>query len=149
MKILVLLDGSMWSHKGALYALRIAKEKKAEVVLFSVLDKRDSKSMAFNFCTQSNMCSRIENYESQIWRDLRKNINDEMAQLLLFFNREGIQTESKVVEGTAAKEIIKEVQDNGYSLIVMGGYGRNPRSGGSSLFPKLLGEQQVPVFLAR
>jgi hypothetical protein len=88
MKILVLLDGSMWSHKGALYALRIAREKKAEVVLFSVLDKRDSKSMAFNFCTQSNMCSRIENYESQIWRDMRKNINDEMAQVLLFFNRE-------------------------------------------------------------
>lgn len=68
MKILVLLDGSMWSHKGALYALRIAREKKAEIVLFSVLDKRDSKSMAFNFCNQSNMCNRITNYESQIWR---------------------------------------------------------------------------------
>ncbi len=149
MKILVLLDGSMWSHKGALYALRIAKKKKADVVLFSVLDKRDSKSMAFNFCNQSNMCSKIENYESQIWRDLRKNINDEMAQLLLFFNREGIQTEVKVVEGTAAKAIITEVQDNEYGLVVMGGYGRNPRSGGSSLLPKLLGDLQVPVFMAR
>lgn len=149
MKIMVLLDGSMWSHKGALYALRIAREKKAEVVLFSVLDKRDSKTMAFNFCTQSNMCSRIENYEAQIWRDLRKNINDEMAQVLLFFNREGIQTESKIVEGTAAEEIIKEVQDNGYGLIVMGGYGRNPKSGGSRLFPKLTSQLQVPIFLAR
>ena len=132
----------MWSHKAALYALRIAREKKAEVVLFSVLDKRDSKTMAFNFCTQSNMCSRIENYEAQIWRDLRKNINDEMAQVLLFFNREGIQTESKIVEGTAAEEIIKEVQDNGYGLIVMGGYGRTPTSGGSRPFPKLTSHLQ-------
>ncbi len=149
MKILVLLDGSMWSHKGALYALRIAKEKKAEAVLFSVLDKRDSKSMAYNFCTQSNMCSRIENYEAQIWRDLRKNINDEMAQVLLFFNREGIPTETKIVEGTASEEIVKEAQENGYDLVVMGGYGRNPKSGGNRLFPELMKEAQVPIFLAR
>ncbi len=149
MKILVLLDGSMWSHKGALYALRIAKEKKAEAVLFSVLDKRDSKSMAFNFCTQSNMCSRIENYEAQIWRDLRKSTNDEMTQVLLFFNREGIPTETKIVEGIAADEIVKEAQSNGYDLIVMGGYGRNPKSGGNRLFPRLMEEVPVPIFLAR
>ena len=149
MKILVLLDGSMWSHKGALYALRIAREKKAEIVLFSVLDKRDSKSMAFNFCNQSNMCSRISNYESQIWRDMRKNINDEMAQLLLFFNREGIETTIKVVEGTAANEIVKETEGDGYGLIVMGAYGRNPRSGANGLFKQLISELQVPIFLAR
>ncbi len=149
MKILVLLDGSMWSHKGALYALRIAQEKKTEVVLFSVLDKRDSKSMAFNFCTQSDMCSRIENYESQIWRDMRKNINDEMAQVLLFFNREKISTTSKIVEGSASEEIIREAESNGYGLIVMGAYGRNPRSSGNSLFPKLINKLQVPVFMAR
>jgi len=149
MKILVLLDGSMWSHKGALYALRIAQEKKAEVLLFSVMDKQDSKSMAFNFCTQSNMCNRIENYESQIWHGLRKNINDEMAQLLLFFNRESIPTESKIVEGNASEEIIKEVQGNGYGLVVMGAYGRNPRTSGNSLFSKLVNKLQVPVFMAR
>jgi len=149
MKILVLLDGSMWSHKGALYALRIAREKKAEIVLFSVLDKRDSKTMAFNFCNQSNMCSRITNYESQIWRDMRKSINDEQAQLLLFFNREGIETETKVVEGTAAEEIIKEAEDDGYGLIVMGAYGRNPRSGANTLFSHLITRLRVPIFLAR
>lgn len=149
MKILVLLDGSMWSHKGALYALRIAREKKAKIVLFSVLDKRDSKSMAFNFCNQSNMCSRITNYESQIWRDMRKNINDEMAQLLLFFNREGIETETKVVEGTAEDEIIREAEEDGYGLIVMGAYGRNPRSGATTLFTRLITHLQVPIFLAR
>lgn len=149
MKILVLLDGSMWSHKGALYALRIAREKKAEIVLYSVLDKRDSKTMAFNFCNQSNMCSRITNYESQIWRDMRKNINDEMAQLLLFFNREGIETEIKVVEGTAADEIIKEAEDDGYGLIIMGAYGRNPRSGANTLFSHLITRLRVPIFLAR
>ena len=149
MKILVLLDGSMWSHKGALYALRIAKEKKAEAVLFSVLDKRDSKSMAFNFCTQSDMCSRIENYEAQIWRDLRKSISDEMTQVLLFFNREGIPTETKIVEGTASDEIIKEALSSEYDLVVMGGYGRNPKSGGNRLFPRLAEELQVPIFMAR
>ncbi len=149
MKILVLLDGSMWSHKGALYALRIAKEKNAEAVLFSVMDKRDSKTMAFNYCTQLNMCSRIETLEAQIWRDLRKSISDEMTQVLLFFNREGIPTETKIVEGTASDEIVKEAKTHGYDLIVMGGYGRNPKSGGNRLFPKLVEEVPVPVFLAR
>ena len=61
MKILVLLDGSTWSQKGALHAIQIAKHKSADVTFFSVLDRNEAKALAFNFCAQSDMCHLIKN----------------------------------------------------------------------------------------
>ncbi|HNQ33226.1 MAG TPA: universal stress protein, partial [Methanoculleus sp.] len=60
MKILVLIDGSKWSQKAALHAIEVAKQKNGEVVLFSVLDIKEAKAMAFNFCTQSGICDRLQ-----------------------------------------------------------------------------------------
>jgi len=148
MKILILIDGSMWSHKAAMYALQLAKKKEAEIVLFSVLDKRESKSMAFNFCTQSNMCDRIENYESQIWHDMRRSINDEMTQMLIQMGKQGISTTSKIVEGDLVGEIIKEAKSGGYSLIMMGASGKQARTTISKLFVDISNEVTIPLFIA-
>ena len=148
MKILVLIDGSMWSHKAAMYALQFARKKGAEIVLFSVLDKRESKSMAFNFCNQSNICDRIENYESQIWRDMRRSINDEMTQMLIQLGKKGISATSKIVEGDVVGEIIREVNDGGYSLVIMGASGKHARSTLSTLFVSISNEVNIPLFIA-
>ena len=43
MKLLILLDGSVWSFKAALTALEIARKKEAKATLFSVLDIADAK----------------------------------------------------------------------------------------------------------
>lgn len=148
MKILVLIDGSMWSHKAAMYALQIAKKKDAEIMLFSVLDKRESKSMAFNFCTQSNMCDRIENYESQIWRDMRRSINDEMTQMLIQLGKQRIKAESRIVEGGLVEEVVREANTGGYSVIIMGASGKQARSTPSKLFVNISNEVDIPLFIA-
>ncbi len=148
MKLLVLIDGSMWSHKAAMYALQLARKKEAEIVLFSVLDKRESKAMAFNFCTQSNMCDRIENYESQIWRDMRRSINDEMTQMLIQMGKQKISATSRIVEGNIAEEVVKEANGGGYSLIIMGASGKQARSTLSKLFVNISNEVDIPLFIA-
>ncbi|NYT04996.1 MAG: universal stress protein [Methanomicrobiales archaeon] len=147
MKILVLLDGSKWSQKAAMHAITIAKRKKAQVMFFSVLDIREAKAMAFNFCAQSDLCDRIKNYEEQIWRDMKKSINDEIADILYYYNRENVDCLSKVVEGNLHEEIVREVKDGGYTLIVMGAYGKNAKIRMGSLFCDISRDVTAPILI--
>lgn len=137
----------MWSQKAALHALEIAKKKKADVVLMSVLDIHDAKALAFNFCSQSGICDRIKSYEDQIWRDMRRNINEEMSQVLFHYSEEEVACSSKIVEGTAAAEIVKEAETGGYSLVVMGAHGRNAKDRLGMLSSDLAGKTTAPILI--
>lgn len=147
MKILVLLDGSMWSQKAALHAMEIAQKKKAEVVLMSVLDIHEAKTMAFNFCSQSGMCDRIKSYEDQIWRDMRRNINEEIAQVLFHYSAQNVACTSKILEGSAAAEIVREAESGGYSLVVMGAHGRNAKDRLGTLSSEVAGKINAPILI--
>jgi nucleotide-binding universal stress UspA family protein len=125
MKILVLIDGSMWSHKAAIHALPIAKRKRAGVVFLSVLDIDDAKTMAFNYCSQSDLCDRIKDYEEQIWRDMKRGINNEIADIMFYYNTEDIPCTYKVVEGKTMERIVQEANSGEYSLVVMGSHGKD------------------------
>jgi nucleotide-binding universal stress UspA family protein len=149
MKILILMDGSLWSQKAALHAITIAKRKNAEVTFFSVLDIKEAKAMAFNFCTQSDMCDRIKNYEEQIWRDMKKNINTAISDILFHYNTENIACTSKIVEGVTTEEIVREANSNGYGLVVMGAYGKNTKTRVGRLFTEIAGDITVPVLIIR
>ncbi len=149
MKYLVLLDGSKWSQKAALHAISIAKKKGAEVVFFSVLDIREARAMAFNFCAQSGICDRVKDYEVQIWRDMKKNIQDELAAILYHYNKEHLTCSSKIVEGITRDEVIREANAGEYSLVVMGAYGRSGKSRISTLFEEIAGEVTPPILIVR
>ncbi len=149
MKYLVLLDGSKWSQKAALHAISIAKKKGAEVIFFSVLDIREARSLAFNFCAQSGICDRVKDYETQIWRDMKKGIQDELAEILYHYNRENLACSSKIVEGITRDEVIREANSGDYSLIVMGAYGKSGKARISTLLEEVAGEVQVPVLIVR
>lgn len=149
MKILVLTDGSMWSHKAALHAAAIAKKKEAEVVVFSVLDREEAKSIAFNFCMESGMCDRITNYEEQIWRDMKKHLHDEVHDITAHFIRQDITCTSRIVEGRTDEEIITETQDGGYSLVVMGAYGKRGKGKMGGLFEGIGGRIDVPLLVVK
>jgi nucleotide-binding universal stress UspA family protein len=149
MKYLVLLDGSKWSQKAALHAISIAKKKGAEVVFFSVLDIREARALAFNFCAQSGICDRVKDYETQIWRDMKKGIQDELAEILYHYNRENLVCSSKIVEGITRDEVIREANGGDYSLIVMGAYGKSGKTRISTLLEEVAGEVQVPVLIVR
>lgn len=149
MKILVLLDGSMWSHKAALHAMNVAKRKSADVTFFSVLDRRAAKELAFNFCVQSDMCDRIKDHEVQIWRDMRKSINEEMAGVLHHCNSMDVACSSKVVEGDRKDLIVEEANSGAYTLIVMGAYGRDAKTEIGSLCISISREITPPLLIVR
>ncbi|MDN7024195.1 universal stress protein [Methanoculleus sp. FWC-SCC1] len=149
MKYLVLLDGSKWSQKAALHAVSIAKRKGAEVVFFSVLDIREARSLAFNFCAQSGICDRVKDYETQIWRDMKKGVQDDLAGILHHCNREKLACSSKIAEGITRDEVIHEANAGGYSLIIMGAYGKSGKTRLSALLEEVAGEVETPILIVR
>ncbi|TAJ44598.1 universal stress protein [Methanofollis fontis] len=149
MKILALIDGSKWSHKGALHATAIGKKKGADVVLFSVLDRREARTMAFNYCTQSDQCEIIGTYEQNIWQDMQKNIQTELDSIQGFCSREGCRCTTKITEGDRRDEIVREIREGGYGLVVMGAYGRSGKAQIGSCLGEICGDIDVPALIVR
>jgi nucleotide-binding universal stress UspA family protein len=149
MKILVLIDGSKWSQKAALHAIELAKRKNAEVILFSVLDIAEAKAMAFNFCAQSGICDQLKDYESRIWKDMRKSIEDDQNQILSRYRGEQIRCSTKMVEGRIRDEVLREANSGEYGLVVMGTFGRSGKSRVSALLEQIGGVVRPPLLVVR
>lgn len=149
MKILVLLDGSAWSQKCALHAIQIARDKNADVTFFSVLDRNEARALAFNFCAQSDVCHLIKDYEEQIWRDMKRSINTELNDLLYHYTREDISCNTRMVEGDVGEEVVREANNGGYSLVVMGAYGKGGKSHEGALSENIAGLIKPPLLIVK
>ena len=149
MRILVLIDGSKWSQKAALHAIAIAKRRNGKVILFSVLDRREAKAMAFNMGLISENLEDIQRFEETIWRDMKKSIRDIMSNLLEFCQEQGVNCSFRIVEGSAKDKILEEANSGSYSLIVMGAYGRSGKTRIGSLLEEVVGLMEPPVMVVR
>ena len=149
MKILVLIDGSKWSQKAALHAIEVAKQKNGEVVLFSVLDIKEANAMAFNFCTQSGICDRLQDYEGRIWADMRKSTEGDIAGILSRSREENIRCSSKIVEGRVREEVVNEANSGGYGLVVMGAFGKSGKARIGALIEDIGGVIRPPLLIVR
>jgi len=149
MKILVLLDGSKWSYKAAINAIEIAKKKDAEITIFSVIDRGETRSAAFYFCRQSDRCDLVNEHEEKIYRDLKKSIGEDLNELNLNMNRINLNGTSKVVEGKRDEEILKEYDAGGYTLVVMGAYGKRSNMRIGTLFKEISTAVNVPILVIR
>ncbi len=149
MKILVLIDGSKWSQKAALHAIAIAKRKNAKIILFSVLDRREAKAIAFNLSMRSDKIEEIKRFEEQIWKDMKKSVKEIMVGLLELCHEENVNCSMKIVEGIAKDEILKEANSGAYALVVMGAYGKSGKTRIGSLLEELAGVIQPPLLIVR
>jgi len=148
-RILVLVDGSKWSQKAALHAIKIAKSKKAKIFLFSVLDRREARAMAFNLSTRSGDINDLERFEGEIWKNMKRDIHDILTNLLEFCRGEGINCSIKIVEGIAKDEVLKEANSGKYSLVVLGAYGKSGKTRIGSLLEELAGLIEPPMLIVR
>ncbi len=148
-RILVLLDGSTWSHKCALHAVDLAKKSGVGVVFFSVLDRSEARALALNFCAQSDFCHLIKDYELRIWRDMRKSINHELSELITYYAKQKVECSTKIVEGKVRDEVITEANSGDYHLIVMGAYGKSGKSHTGTLFEQIAGLVNPPILIVR
>jgi len=119
------------------------------VTFFSVLDRDEARGLAFNFCAQSDMCHLIKDYEEQIWRDMKKSINSELNDVLYHYTREDIRCSTKIVEGTVEDEVVREANTGGYSLVVMGAYGKSGKSHSGNLSYKIAGLVKPPLLIVK
>ncbi|AHL21907.1 MULTISPECIES: universal stress protein [Thermococcus] len=149
MRILVLVDGSKWSQKAALHAFAVAKSKKAKVVLFSVLDRREARAIAFHASVRSGSLEEIKRFEETLWEENKKSIKDLLTTLLELGQREGVNCAFKIVEGPAKDRILEEANSGNYSLVVMGAYGKSGKTRIGSLLEEVVGHIEPPVMIVR
>ncbi|WP_456421322.1 universal stress protein [Thermococcus sp.] len=149
MKILVLVDGSKWSQKAALHAFAIAREKRAKVVLFSVLDRREVRAIAFHASVRSGSLEEIKRFEETLWEETKRSVKDLLTTLLELGQREGVNCAFKIVEGPAKDRIIEEANSGNYSLVVMGAYGKSGKTRIGSLLEEVVGHIEPPVMIVR
>ena len=149
MKILVLIDGSKWSHKAALHAIELAKRKNAEIILFSVLDIAEARALAFNFCAQSGICDQVKDYEGRIWGDMRKSTQQELTAILSRYTGEKVRCSSKIMEGRIRDEVLREANSGEYGLVVMGAFGRSGKTRISALLEQIGGAVRPPLLVVR
>ncbi|ANF22601.1 universal stress protein [Thermococcus piezophilus] len=149
MKILVLVDGSKWSQKAALHAIAIAKKKRGKVTLFSVLDRREARALAFNMGMISQDLRNVQKFEEEIWEEMKRSIRDIMTNLLELCQQEGVNCSIRIVEGEAKGKILEEANSGKYSLVVMGAYGRSGKTRIGSLLEEVAGSINPPVMVVR
>ncbi len=147
--ILVLVDGSKWSQKAALHAIAIAKRKRDKIILFSVLDRREAKALAFNIGMRIQNLKDMRKFEEEIWREMKKSIKEILTNLLELCHEEGVNCSIRIVEGSARDKILEEANSGKYSLVVMGAYGRSGKTRIGSLLEEVIGLIEPPVMVVR
>ncbi len=149
MKILVLVDGSKWSQKAALHAFSIARRRKGKVILFSVLDRKEVRAIAFHLSIRSESIDDLQRFEETVWRDTKRSIKEVITTLLEVGHREGVNCSFKIIEGAAKDKILEEANSGGYSLVVMGAYGRSGKTRIGSLLEDVVGSIDPPVMVVK
>ncbi|WP_297506823.1 universal stress protein [Thermococcus sp.] len=149
MRILVLIDGSKWSQKAALHAFAVAKPRNAKVVLFSVLDRREIRAIAFHASVRSGSLEEIQRFEETLWRENKKGVKELLTSLLELGRKEGINCSFKIAEGPAKDLILQEANSGKYSLVVMGAYGKSGKTRIGSILEDVVGYIKPPVMIVR
>ncbi|MGE8564180.1 MAG: universal stress protein [Acinetobacter bohemicus] len=140
--ILVPVDGSETSHAAVEKAVEFAKAfgSKITVVQALVLDPY----IAAEYISASQTNDLIER--------ARTAIEESLAAAKAKFNEQGIEVETKLLEGQVIhREIIRAAEELHADLIIIGSHGR---TGFKKLFlgsvaQSLLGESHVPVLIVR
>ena len=140
--ILVPVDGSETSHAAVEKAVEFAKAfgSKITVVQALVLDPY----IAAEYISASQTNDLIER--------ARTSIEESLAAAKAKFNEQGIEVETKLLEGQVIhREIIRAAEELHADLIIIGSHGR---TGFKKLFlgsvaQSLLGESHVPILIVR
>jgi nucleotide-binding universal stress UspA family protein len=140
--ILVPVDGSETSHAAVEKAVEFAKAfgSKITVVQALVLDPY----IAAEYISASQTNDLLER--------ARTSIEESLAAAKAKFNEQGIEVETKLLEGQVIhREIIRAAEELHADLIIIGSHGR---TGFKKLFlgsvaQSLLGESHIPVLIVR
>jgi len=145
-KILVPTDGSKTARKAVRYAIDLAKQLNASVIVLSVIDNRSFIAQTVPAIdTPTHVIEPIEDY----LREAAKGYAGEIKKLC---DESGVQSETVITTGHPVEDIVKEAKKSKVDLIVMGSHGRSALVAavlGSVAYGVIHNETKVPVLIVR
>ena len=145
-KILVPIDGSKVSRKAAAYAVELAKQTGASLVLLSVIDKRFAVGQAVSAsASPTHLKESVEDYLKQS----AQSSTDEIAKVC---ERNRIQYKAVIRTGHPVEEIVNEATKSKADLIVIGSHGKSALKAavlGSVTYGVMHKDAKIPVLIVR
>jgi nucleotide-binding universal stress UspA family protein len=145
-KILVPTDGSKAAQKAAKYAVGLAKQLKASVIVMSVIDKRSFVSQAIPAVnTVSNVIAPIEDY-------LREAAEVYAGEIKKLCDKNGVRSKIVITLGHPVEDIVKEAAKKKVNLIIMGSHGKSALAAmvlGSVTYGVIHKDTKIPVMVVK
>jgi nucleotide-binding universal stress UspA family protein len=146
LKILVPSDGSKTAIKAAAYAVDLAKQLKASIIILSVIDQRSliAKTVSASETARHNT-EPIEDY-------LKEAAEVYVGEIKKLCDKKGVASTISIKTGHPVEEIVKEAKRSKADLIVMGSHGRSALSAtvlGSVAYGVIHHDKSIHVLIVR
>ncbi len=145
-KILLPTDGSKAAQKAARYAVNLATQLKASVIILSVIDNRSLVSQTVVAAeTAMQVIQPIEDY----LREAAKGYAGEIKKLC---DKNGVQSKTVITIGHPVEEIVKEAKKSKADLIIIGSHGRSALAAavlGSVAYGVIHNDTKIPALVVK
>jgi nucleotide-binding universal stress UspA family protein len=145
-KILVPTDGSTTARKAVKYAVDLAKQLNASVIVLSVIEDRSIIAQTVPAAdTPTHVIEPIDHY----LREVAKEYTGEIKKLC---DENEVQSEIVITKGHPVEGIVKEAEKSKVNLIVMGSQGRSALAAavlGSVAYGVIHSQTKIPVLIVR
>ena len=145
-KILVPTDGSKTAQKAARYAVDLAKQLKASIIVLSVFDRSSSAAWAsYDSVAGPQVLDSIENY----LEEAAKKHGESVRKLC---DKHGIPSKAILTTGHPVEDIVNEAKKSKADLIVMGSHGRSALAAavlGSVTYGVMHRDMKIPVLVVK
>ena len=145
-KILVPIDGSKTAQKAAMYAVDLAKQLKATLIVLSVIDKR-------SFMGQLVPAVKTSKYVLEPIVDYLKEAAEKYTgEIMKLCGKNGVRSKTVITEGHPVEAIVKEAEKAKVNLIIMGSHGKSALKAavlGSVAYGVVHKDAKIPVLLVR
>src|SRR4030042_1305202 len=145
-KILVATDGSKTSRKSVEYAVELAKQTGANLMLLSVIDESFFISQSIPAMARpTRLIEPIEDY-------LRQAAEAYLEEAERLCKKNEIQSKKVIRTGHPVEEIIKEAEKSKVDLVIMGSHGKSALKAaflGSVTYGVINKDTKIPVLVVR
>jgi nucleotide-binding universal stress UspA family protein len=145
-KILVSTDGSKAAQKAARYAVELARQLKASVIVLSVIDNRSLTGQTVPAAkTPRHVIEPVEDY-------LREAAEGYVGVIRKLCEKNGAQSKTVITTGHPVEEIVKEAKKAKADLIVIGSHGRSALAAtvlGSVAYGVIHKDTRIPVLVVK
>jgi nucleotide-binding universal stress UspA family protein len=145
-KIIVPSDGSKTAQRAAAYAIDLAKQLKASIIILSVIDQRSLIARTVPASkTARHTVEPIEDY-------LKEAAQKYTSELKKLCAKCGVTAEISIKMGHPVEEIVKEAKRSKANLIIMGSHGRSALSAtvlGSVSYGVIHSDTHIPILIVK